>query len=158
MKWRPPRGSGSSRPESRTQPWMFWRWRGWSRFWVWMGCTVVVSTAPVLVNWIGRFLDGQNITKEILLGDGELFLIACALAAAGLGDALFAGKLRGVPLLAAIGCVLAVGGTASAYTHLQSESHHSLAATADASIFAFIFTVAASTVCVIMADARRRRV
>jgi hypothetical protein len=125
------------------------QWWAWSLLLRWLGCTVLFSTAPILWNLWGRYLDGREITLTALLEHGELFLIACPLAAAGLGEVLGA-RLTAWPLLAAIGCAVSVAGTAWAYSHLQAPGYHAPQATVHSSIVSFTVTLFASTVCVII--------
>ena len=102
-------------------------------------------------------LDGSPVNMQILLGDGELFLIACALAAAGLGDVLGI-ELKNWALLAAIGCIISAINTAWAYSHLHGPGHHSPGAIIAMSAISFALTLVASTVCVIVSDKSRRSV
>jgi hypothetical protein len=130
---------------------------GWRRLLLWIGCTVVISISPIVWRWGGLFLDGRAVDTRILFGDGELFLIACALAAAGLGDVLGI-KLNNWALLAAMGCVFSAINSAWAYSHLHGPGEHPPDAVVRASLISFALTVAASTVCVLVSDKSRRSV
>src|SRR5437763_6245467 len=89
----------------------------WSKFIRWIICIVVVSSAPVLFKWLDLIWYENEVTRVLLIGDGELFLITCALAGAGIAETFGFGKLKPLPLTAGLGCILSVGGTSYAYNH-----------------------------------------
>lgn len=121
----------------------------------WTGCIVVISLAPILLKWLDLLWDGQPVSKCILLGDGELFIIACALAGAGIAETFGLGKLKPLPLASGIGCVISVMGTAYAYDHFKRQGHDPLTA-ANWSLLFFAFTLIAATVCVLFGPLGKR--
>jgi len=127
----------------------------WSKFIRWTGCIVLVSAAPVLLKWLDLVWDNKTVNRCILLGDGELFIIACALAGAGIAETFGLGKLKPLPLTAGVGCILSVLGTAYAYGHFKTPGHDPLMA-ANWSLLFFLFTWLAATICVLFGPLGRR--
>jgi hypothetical protein len=121
----------------------------------WFGCIVIVSAAPVILKWLDLLWDSKPVSRCILLGDGELFIVACALAGAGIAETFGLGKLKPLPLAAGVGCVLSVLGTAYAYSHFKNPDHNPLIA-ANWSIGFFAFTLLAATICVLFGPLGKR--
>src|SRR5438034_6909053 len=119
-----------------------------SKFLRWTGCIVVISAAPVILRWADLAWDTKPFDRRILLGDGELFIVACALAGAGIAETFGLGKLKPLQLLAGIGCVISIFGTAYAYSHFKTPGHDPLVA-ANWSLAFFAFTLLSATICVL---------
>jgi len=97
----------------------------------WFLCIVFFSAAPVLLRWFDLASDHSCllcVSRSVLLGDGELFIVACALAGAGIAETFGLGKLKPLQLLAGIGCVISIFGTAYAYSHFKTPGHDPLVA------------------------------
>jgi hypothetical protein len=121
----------------------------------WFGCIVFISAAPIILKWLDLIWDNKAWNRCIILGDDELFIIACALAGAGLAETFGFGKLKILPLTAGIGCVISVLGTAYAYSHFKTPGHDPLMA-ANWSHYFFAFTLLAATICVIFGPLGKR--
>lgn len=121
----------------------------------WLGCIVLVSAAPVILKWLSLIWDSKPHNRCIVLGDGELFIIACALAGAGIAETFGLGKLKPLPLTAGIGCVISVLGTAYAYAWFKNPGHDPLVA-ANWSLGFFAFTLLTATICVLFGPLGRR--
>ena len=63
------------------------------RFLKWFLFTLVVSLAPIIVSAVALKLVRETASLERLLGNGELLMISCALAATAIGE-LIASKAR----------------------------------------------------------------
>jgi len=122
----------------------------------WFLCIVFFSTAPVLLRWFDLASDHKTVDKCILLGDGELFIITCALAGAGIAETFGLGKLKPLPLLAGLGCVISVFGTAYAYSHFKIPGHDPFVI-ANWSMAFFGFTLLSATICVLFGPTAKRR-
>src|SRR5207245_109425 len=122
----------------------------------WLGCIVLISLAPVLLKCLDLLWDKKDITRPVLLGDGELFIIACAIAGAGIFETYGLVKLKNVTLTAGIGCFLCSLVTAYAYGRFRYHDHDPLVA-ANWSMAFFAVTLLAATICVLLGPQAKRR-
>ena len=61
----------------------------------WLFVGLVIGLAPIGLKALFIRTDEKDVTQTLLLGEGELFLVAAGLAAAGIGDLLFEIKAPG---------------------------------------------------------------
>jgi hypothetical protein len=118
----------------------------------WLLVGLIVGLAPVWLKAIFIAADEQKITRQLLLGDGELFLVAAGLAAAGIGDLLFEVKAPGAPA-PTVGMQLmrgVAGFTALLIAFVAAGiygSHYSDAAVTTTYINYSMFAIATAAVC-----------
>jgi hypothetical protein len=127
----------------------------YSKFVRWTVCIVIVSGAPILFKLLDLIWDDKPLNRCVLLGDGELFIVACAMAGAGIAETFGLGKLKPLPLTAGLGCILSVGATAYAYSHFKMPGHNPLTA-ANWSLIFYGITWLASTICVLFGPMGKR--
>jgi hypothetical protein len=123
----------------------------------WICFTVLISLGPVLLDSFGLVLGKKAVSIEILLGAGQLFLIACSLAAAGIGELMGLGFRRATPVVAGWGCFLSAMGSAFAYAFIQNTKSDPKIA-AYCSIITFLLTVTAATSCAVVSFRRGLRI
>ena len=116
----------------------------------WLGFTVAISLAPILFNLLGRAFDGKPFGIRVLLGKGELFLVACALAAAGIGEIVGRGVKRGTPIAAGGGCFLSAMTSSFCFAYVQHGGTHKTEIVAYFSLALFVATVVAATMCIMI--------
>jgi hypothetical protein len=75
------------------------------KIWLWIAFGVVLALLPLLVNLLMFHVDGKPATWPELGSHGELFLVAAAIAADGLGRLWVRGLVGGAGTLCLIGCI-----------------------------------------------------
>jgi hypothetical protein len=121
----------------------------------WIAFTVLISIAPILFNFLGRLFDGKPVGIQILLGGGELLLIACSLAAAGIGEIVGRRVKSGTPIAAGGGCFLIAMTSSFSFAYLQHGDKHNTVLAAYFSLVLFVLTVVAATMCIMLPYTRR---
>lgn len=74
----------------------------------WLLFTVAVALVPFAFFWVRAAQRGEPAGLADVLGGGDLYLVAAAIAAAGVGDVIATAKRHPVPLLVATGLAVVV--------------------------------------------------
>jgi hypothetical protein len=114
--------------------------------------TVAVSLTPFVLVAISLWSDDREVRVSALWPHGELLLVSTSLAAEGVGGLIPTGPaLSGAKIVSAGSCIVVLIVAALWYALIQSHTYR-VSRISTGSIVVFLFTVAASACCKLLAE------
>lgn len=90
---------------------------------LWIVFNVIIALLPFFSRGMAASLNGKAVNWQGILSDGELFLVAAAIAGGALGDLLLSGSKRRMPkIVVGGGCVVCVMLACFLYAYVRANT------------------------------------
>jgi len=125
---------------------------------IWILFNVLVALLPFLFRYLGATFSGQMVNLQNILSDGELLLVAAAVASGALGDLIASNQEDALPRVIVGGlCILSLLLSSLCYAFVSALGDLSIAqdtlAISQWSIWIFTSAFATGTGCIILTEA-----